>query len=553
MRDVAQDEVTELTQFYAAPWRNPKFAAGVADPAVSFREVAPLLRCAAELTLRLRARAQRPDAKPQRKRSGEDSPASTSAEDGEEAVGELPLMGAAGDVLWAAVRDGVEDRVGFVREVVEASLSYPSGEIAFGLGEKDVEEFLQGEEASQVLKQLDPAWAFQEAQRLLGEAQQALKQCGSDAQIPVFLGDIFAVQQQAASVLDATKEYAASITAREQRAAAPEPPQAEGGTLSRRGSLDLPRTASVDVAMLKVKQAEQTTDSSAEPIANLARTVSLFARELEEPGGEEPAALYSRLKQLQAQSRNFYEDLMESVLMLDEVSASSDTGRVAKKKQVRRTQELLDQVEHTQKRVQGLLREVESQLPPPKPEHPPVPDSKPQPQPVPPAAAVLPTRDQWRQLRLRADFHPVERDHAYVLSASLPGMNEDDIELSIDRGGALVVEGFRGPSPQQEAAVLGMGVSWSAEEVLRRGAGQFGTFRKRFELPDDANAKEISASYKKGVLQVVVPKFPVHQPGSCGRSRRAPQYPNYRRDPFIPPQYDTPHAHPYTHPRSLWW
>lgn len=94
------------------------------------------------------------------------------------------------------------------------------------------------------------------------------------------------------------------------------------------------------------------------------------------------------------------------------------------------------------------------------------------------------------------DVH--EEAERFVVKADLPGVNEDDIEVTADKG-VLTIRGER----KQEKRESGQGY-----ERIERVAG---SFSRRFQLPENVVADEIKARYTNGVLEVSIPKQPVKQ------------------------------------------
>ncbi len=87
-------------------------------------------------------------------------------------------------------------------------------------------------------------------------------------------------------------------------------------------------------------------------------------------------------------------------------------------------------------------------------------------------------------------------DDAYDISMELPGVSDDDIELTVEEG-VVTIRGEK--KTQQERK----GDTWYFSER------QYGAFRRSFRLPDDADGSKANASMKDGVLHVTVPKKPV--------------------------------------------
>lgn len=84
-------------------------------------------------------------------------------------------------------------------------------------------------------------------------------------------------------------------------------------------------------------------------------------------------------------------------------------------------------------------------------------------------------------------------ENAYDISMELPGVSEDDIELSVENG----VVSVRGEKKTEEEK---KGDTWYFSER------QYGAFSRSFRLPEDADGSKATASMKDGVLHVSVPR-----------------------------------------------
>jgi HSP20 family protein len=82
--------------------------------------------------------------------------------------------------------------------------------------------------------------------------------------------------------------------------------------------------------------------------------------------------------------------------------------------------------------------------------------------------------------------------HDLVVRAELPGMNREDIEVSVENG-TLVLRGEKKFDPEVK------------EEAYRRIERAYGTFQRSFTLPTTVDANKVSAEYKNGVLTVKLP------------------------------------------------
>ena len=96
-----------------------------------------------------------------------------------------------------------------------------------------------------------------------------------------------------------------------------------------------------------------------------------------------------------------------------------------------------------------------------------------------------------------ADWVPavdiVEEKDRYVLRADVPGVKPEDIDVNMENG-ILSVSGERHDESTEEA------------EGMRRVERVSGRFYRRFNLPDTADAEEISAKSANGILEVLIPK-----------------------------------------------
>lgn len=98
-----------------------------------------------------------------------------------------------------------------------------------------------------------------------------------------------------------------------------------------------------------------------------------------------------------------------------------------------------------------------------------------------------------------ADWAPavdiVEEKDRFILRADVPGVNPQDIDVSMDNG-ILSVSGERlAIDPGEDSGV----------QRLERTTGRF---LRRFTLPETADAEAIAAKCANGILEVTIPKAP---------------------------------------------
>jgi len=92
-----------------------------------------------------------------------------------------------------------------------------------------------------------------------------------------------------------------------------------------------------------------------------------------------------------------------------------------------------------------------------------------------------------------------EDKEAFTIEADIPGVDPKDIDVSMENG-VLTIRGERNLEKREE------------DKSYKRVERLYGTFYRRFSLPETADPEKISASGKNGVLQVRIPKREVAQP-----------------------------------------
>jgi len=92
----------------------------------------------------------------------------------------------------------------------------------------------------------------------------------------------------------------------------------------------------------------------------------------------------------------------------------------------------------------------------------------------------------------------------FQLLLDVPGVEPKDVEITLDNG-TLTVAGNR----TEEKAVAGNGTEQPQQQRIER---RLGRFYRRFILPDTADAENVNASGRNGVLEIVIPKQPKAQP-----------------------------------------
>jgi len=92
-----------------------------------------------------------------------------------------------------------------------------------------------------------------------------------------------------------------------------------------------------------------------------------------------------------------------------------------------------------------------------------------------------------------------ETPEAYRIDADLPGVKKEDIKLECENG-VLQISGERSQRTENK------------DEKVHRVESSYGSFMRRFNLPDDAAPEGIEATMMEGELHVVVPRAKKREP-----------------------------------------
>lgn len=96
-----------------------------------------------------------------------------------------------------------------------------------------------------------------------------------------------------------------------------------------------------------------------------------------------------------------------------------------------------------------------------------------------------------------SDFSPridvSESDTQYTVVAELPGMDEKDIQLTLEQD-ALVISGEKKAESEEKG------------KNFHRIERSFGSFSRVVPLPAAVDAEKVNAEFKKGVLTITLPK-----------------------------------------------
>jgi HSP20 family protein len=105
---------------------------------------------------------------------------------------------------------------------------------------------------------------------------------------------------------------------------------------------------------------------------------------------------------------------------------------------------------------------------------------------------------QWAEEEASQGIAPrldvVERDNEFVVKAEMPGMKKDDIEISLENGVLTITAETQSETEEKEG-----------DRVIRQ-ERRYGKYLRSLRLGKEIDEKQVKASYKDGILELVLPK-----------------------------------------------
>lgn len=92
-----------------------------------------------------------------------------------------------------------------------------------------------------------------------------------------------------------------------------------------------------------------------------------------------------------------------------------------------------------------------------------------------------------------------EETERFLIKADIPGVKPENIEVTMDNG-ALTIRGERDEEKREK------------KDGYHRVERSFGSFYRRFAMPDTADADNIRATSRDGVLEIEIPKRAIAKP-----------------------------------------
>lgn len=100
----------------------------------------------------------------------------------------------------------------------------------------------------------------------------------------------------------------------------------------------------------------------------------------------------------------------------------------------------------------------------------------------------------WNEATFVPELNVYETDKAFEITVELPGMNKDDIDISMDDR-VLTISGERKAHHEDNG------------RRFHRVESRFGSFSRSLPLPNIVDQENIEATYENGVLAITVPKL----------------------------------------------
>lgn len=109
--------------------------------------------------------------------------------------------------------------------------------------------------------------------------------------------------------------------------------------------------------------------------------------------------------------------------------------------------------------------------------------------------------------RFSSEYEPrvdiIKRDDSYVLKMELPGRNEKDVDVQIEKG--ILTISSRKEECKEVSENENAEKTVSEEKYLLR-ERKISEFSRSFEFSDDVDVEKASASFANGILEISLPR-----------------------------------------------
>lgn len=106
------------------------------------------------------------------------------------------------------------------------------------------------------------------------------------------------------------------------------------------------------------------------------------------------------------------------------------------------------------------------------------------------------TNTHWDETSAVTKMNVSESDNDYLLELTVPGLKKEDLNLSLDADGNLVIEMVKEQKSEEKD---------EKRNYLRREFGSI-QFKRVMALPENVKKDKISAKVEDGMLRVTLPK-----------------------------------------------
>jgi HSP20 family protein len=93
------------------------------------------------------------------------------------------------------------------------------------------------------------------------------------------------------------------------------------------------------------------------------------------------------------------------------------------------------------------------------------------------------------------EMDAIEREDLFLFKFSIPGMKKEEIKISIEDNNILSISGEKKNEIENEQLV-----NIPIQERF------YGSFSRSILIPEDIVIENVKASYKEGVLEIIIPK-----------------------------------------------
>ena len=111
-------------------------------------------------------------------------------------------------------------------------------------------------------------------------------------------------------------------------------------------------------------------------------------------------------------------------------------------------------------------------------------------------------RQQSLLRELQSEFTPdvdlKENEKEFILEATVPGLTKDDVDSNVTKD-SITISGERKTEEEKPG------------ERYHFRQQSYGEFNVCYSLPSDVKSDEVKATYKNGILEVIMPKAEVHE------------------------------------------